>query len=145
MKHGKAFTLIELLVVIAVIAVLMGILMPALRKARESARMASCGSNQRQLILGLLAYAESNDTKLPPSSGKDGAAWHRPNDLNFSSRFWSQGLITDAQVASVKDSYHYAGRYLGSILKNSEVFNCPVSKVVDAKPGDLPMARWKGM
>jgi prepilin-type N-terminal cleavage/methylation domain-containing protein/prepilin-type processing-associated H-X9-DG protein len=132
MKHIKAFTLIELLVVIAVIAVLMGILMPALRKARESARMASCGSNQRQLVLGLLTYAESNDTRLPPNPGRDGSAWHRPNDLNFSSAFWSQGLITDAQVASVKDSYHYAGRYLGTILENSEVFNCPVSKIRDS-------------
>lgn len=131
MKDSRAFTLIELLVVIAVIAVLMGILMPALRKAREAARMASCGSNQRQLILGLLTYAESNETKLPPNPGKDGSAWHRPNDLNFSSRFWSQGVITDAQVASVKDTYHYAGRYLGEILENSEVFNCPVSKIRD--------------
>ncbi len=132
MKHPKAFTLVELLVVIAVIAVLMGVLMPALRKAREAARMASCGSNQRQLILGLLTYAENNDTKLPPSPGKDGNVWHRPNDLNFSSRYWSQGVITDADVASVKDSYHYAGRYLGTILENSEVFNCPVSKIRDS-------------
>ncbi|MCP4453174.1 MAG: DUF1559 domain-containing protein [Planctomycetes bacterium] len=130
--YRGGFTLIELLVVIAIIAILMGILMPALRKARESARMASCGSNQRQLILGLLTYAESNDTKLPPNPGKDGSAWHRPNDLNFSSRFWSQGVITDAQVASVKDSYHYAGRYLGAILENSEVFNCPVSRIRDS-------------
>ena len=134
MKTGQkqqAFTLIELLVVISVIAVLMGILMPALKKARETARMASCASNQRQLVMGLLTYAQGNDNKLPPSPGQDGAGWHRPSDLNFSISLWSQGLITDAQVASVKDRYHYAGRYLGTILKNSEVFNCPVSKIRD--------------
>lgn len=127
----RAFTLIELLVVIAIIAVLMGILMPGLRKARETARMAACSSNQRQLIMGLLTYGQDNDHKLPPSPGKDGSGWHRPTDLNFSIQFWSQGLITDAQVASVKDRYHYAGRYLGTILENSEVFNCPVSKIRD--------------
>jgi len=132
MRKQGAFTLIELLVVIAVIALLMGILLPSLKKAREVARMASCSSNQRQVVLGLLTYAQSNDHKLPPSPGQDGAGWHRPNDLNFSISFWSKGYITDAEVESVKDRYHYAGRYLGTILENSEVFNCPVSKIRDS-------------
>ena len=134
MQKQKGFTLIELLVVIAVIAVLMGILMPALHKARELARIASCASNQRQLILGLLTYAEGNGTKLPPNPGRDGTAWHRPNDLNFCGPLWSQGYVTAEQVASVQDRYHYAGRYLGNILPNSEVFNCPVSKIRDSAP-----------
>ncbi len=124
----------ELLVVIAVIALLMAILLPALRKAREVARMVACGSNQRQVILGLLTYSHDNDYKLPPSPGKDETGgWHRPNDLNFSIRFWSKRApLTDAEMASIKDGYHYAGRYLGTILKNSEVFNCPVSEIRDS-------------
>ena len=129
----RGFTLIELLVVIAVIALLMAILMPVLRKAREVARMVSCSSNQRQVILGLLTYSHDNDHKLPPSPGRDGNSWHRPNDLNFTYRFWSKRApLTDAEMESVKDVYHYAGRYLGTVLQNSEVFNCPVSKIRDS-------------
>ena len=60
----RAFTLIELLVVIAVIAVLMGILMPSLQKAREQAKIVRCGSNLRQIVLALATYTESNDGKL---------------------------------------------------------------------------------
>ncbi|UCG47628.1 MAG: type II secretion system protein [Phycisphaerales bacterium] len=132
MRKEDAFTLIELLVVIAVIAILMAILLPALRKAREVARMVACSSNQRQVILGLLAYSHDNEHKLPPSPGKDGNSWHRPNDLNFTYRFWSKRApLTDAEMDSVKNVYHYAGRYLGTILENSEVFNCPVSKIRD--------------
>ena len=52
----KAFTLIELLVVIAVIAVLMGILMPALNRARDMGRRAACMSNMRVVGMGLHMY-----------------------------------------------------------------------------------------
>ncbi len=64
-NHHKGFTLIELLVVIAIIAVLMGILMPALRKAKEQGRMAVCLSNLRQIGLASQLYAEDNDLKIP--------------------------------------------------------------------------------
>ena len=59
-RAAKGFTLLELLVVIAIIALLVGLLLPGLGKARESARRAVCLSNQRQLALG--AHAYSNDT-----------------------------------------------------------------------------------
>ena len=61
----KAFTLIELLVVIAVIAVLMGILMPALNRARDMGRRAACMSNMRVVGIGLHMYTQDN-LKLPP-------------------------------------------------------------------------------
>jgi prepilin-type N-terminal cleavage/methylation domain-containing protein/prepilin-type processing-associated H-X9-DG protein len=66
MKHTKkGFTLIELLVVIAIIAVLMSILMPALKRVREQTKRTSCANQVRQQCMALLMYAQENDSKMP--------------------------------------------------------------------------------
>ena len=68
MRCARAFSLIELLVVIAVIALLMGILVPALSRAREQARTVVCLSNMRQMGTALQAYLPDSGYRLPPSS-----------------------------------------------------------------------------
>jgi prepilin-type N-terminal cleavage/methylation domain-containing protein/prepilin-type processing-associated H-X9-DG protein len=60
----KGFTLIELLVVIAIIAILAAILFPVFARARENARRASCQSNAKQIMLGIMQYTQDYDERL---------------------------------------------------------------------------------
>jgi len=69
------FTLIELLVVIAIIALLMGILMPSLRRAREQAKAVTCRNNLRQLAMGMRLYAYDNDDRVMPVDHRSGRYW----------------------------------------------------------------------
>ena len=69
MTYRKSgFTLIELLVVIAIIAILASILFPVFVQAREKARQATCSSNEKQIGVAFLMYAQDNDEVLPPAS-----------------------------------------------------------------------------
>jgi len=62
----RGFTLIELLVVIGILAILSALLLSRLGTFRESASAAKCVSNERQIILAMLAYAVDNENRLPP-------------------------------------------------------------------------------
>ncbi|MEX0886813.1 MAG: DUF1559 domain-containing protein [Phycisphaeraceae bacterium] len=76
MKRGSGFTLIELLVVISIIALLIGILLPALSAARRTARGIQCLSNMRQMGLAMHTFVIDHDGGLPVGRFAHGAAEH---------------------------------------------------------------------
>ena len=126
MKKNNAFTLIELLVVIAIIALLMAVIVPSLRKAKDAAKTVICANNQHQIINGVSAYASDNNSQMPPPVAYTG----RPSVLN---RWQDQG----SEAAGHRPSSVY--RTLGSYLPVAKIFNCPVStyNTLNIKMGSL--------
>jgi prepilin-type N-terminal cleavage/methylation domain-containing protein/prepilin-type processing-associated H-X9-DG protein len=113
MPRRNGFTLIELLVVIAIIAVLMGILMPALRKARDQAKRIHCLSNVKTLTLGWLMYKDDNDDKLVPGKMGKGKWVLAPPDY----------ADTEEQKDAIKDGVLFP--YVG---KTVDVYHCPADR-----------------
>ena len=106
----KAFTLIELLVVIAIIAILMAIIMPALRAVRDQAKRVHCVSNVKTLSLGWFMYQDENDGDLVPGHTDPGNWVLRPPD--------------GSTVEQKKDALR-GGLLFPYVGKAVDVFRCP--------------------
>ena len=71
MPSERGFTLLELLVVISIIGVLLGLLLPAVHRAREDGKRVQCLNNLRQCVLAALAYADDHNGSFPPAQYVD--------------------------------------------------------------------------
>jgi prepilin-type N-terminal cleavage/methylation domain-containing protein/prepilin-type processing-associated H-X9-DG protein len=120
-SERKGFTLIELLVVIAIIAILASMLLPALAKAREKARSISCVSNQKQIALAMLMYADDNGEHVPPVYYYIDGDYILPNGTTRSGHvavLWHTMLYPYLKSIPVyncpSDTYVYTGGYTGA-------------------------------
>jgi prepilin-type N-terminal cleavage/methylation domain-containing protein/prepilin-type processing-associated H-X9-DG protein len=138
--HGRrAFTLVELLVVIGIIALLIGILLPALNKARESARTVKCMSNIRQWGIGMLLYADANKGQLP-DEGDDGDA---ANTLAAIEYFDSQQIWFNAVPKYVNGKSYFELQEAASLggpalprAGDGSIFTCPSANAVGPASSD---------
>jgi len=138
-RLAAGFTLIELLVVISIIALLIGLLLPALSRARASSRAAVCGSNVRQIGIGMEGYANDFNDMYPralpltdESAHDDPLQWEIPWPSDICPRIWQSCfpcMVVPYLGVTVRDPFNYIELSDQFNEESIPVFECPGNKI----------------
>ena len=117
---NRAFTLIELLVVIAIIAILAGLLLPALARAKSQAKKIKCTNNVRQIFLGVRLYADDNGDVIYNNGGTE------PNGGQ-----WTANPRSTINLAPDDGLAYWGLAYLPYVNGQQALWTCPAAKYSD--------------
>lgn len=130
--HKPAFTLVEVLVVIAIIALLLSIIGPALKRAKETAARITCMTNLKGLSQCMLIYGGENSSRIPSGSTEGSAAWVNHAGLAY------YNIHNDPQIEEQQREAIRRGLLWPYCGGNIDGFRCPTSRPGQARSYSMP-------